>query len=89
MLYTIGFEEGYDDGLSQQDVLYKQGRTEEYKGGAVWKTEDAAREACPSDNFAVYAVDADWEEDTWDPEPKKGLRHLVSDAEILHKCTPT
>jgi hypothetical protein len=84
MIYTIGHRESYLRGL-QQGVLYKLGRRKDYPGGYAFKTkEDAQRriDEVYDDSYAVFGLDADWEEDTVPSE--HGWWHaLIVDRPII------
>jgi 3',5'-cyclic AMP phosphodiesterase CpdA len=48
---TIGNESSYDKALSDNPVVHKLGKTEDYPGGIVWQTPIEAREFIDSDRF--------------------------------------
>lgn len=89
MIYTVGHEEGYDNALQKSATVYKQGRKPNYCGGVVWLTEKSARKAIERngwEGYAVYALEADWKEDTYDPSKATAFRYLENDAEIICKA---
>lgn len=63
MIYTIGHTENYERYFEEQGTPQKLGRTADYAGGSVWKTQEEAQRGCP-DGYSVYGVLADWEKDT-------------------------
>lgn len=68
-IFTVGNEKNYDQGLLEYGERWlKLGRTDTYSGGYAFKTaEDAARLIEEQDmrgEWAIYAVEADWEKDT-------------------------
>jgi hypothetical protein len=86
MIYTIGHRESYTRYFQEQERPLKLGRTYDYSGGSVWKTEEEARENCP-DVYEVYGVMADWETDT-EPSKEGGWHDLLINAELIQLYTP-
>ena len=90
MIYTIGNQESYDDALRQNGAqgikTLKMGRRDDYPGGYAFQTaSDAARriaEAYPGRGFAIYEVDADWDQDTY-PSAAGWWRNLKTDRPII------
>lgn len=84
MIYTIGHRESYLRGL-EAGQLYKTGRHDSYPGGYAFKTrEDAQRriDEAYDESYAVFGLDADWEQDT--VPSKHGWWHaLVVDRPII------
>lgn len=83
MIYTIGKTALYEISFAkatEANPPKKVGRNSEsgYKGGSVWQTEEEARQVANhhSEDYTVYGVLADWEEDVEDG-------HLTRDAEIV------
>lgn len=90
MIYTIGNKANYDRFFVEQaaeDGPHKLGRTENYQGGIVFETEEIARRylkgmPCGED-YDVYGVLADWENDTT-PEGTAGEWHdLLVTAKLV------
>ena len=94
MIYTVGTIEAYDTNLAVATArgvpLLKTGKTERYAGGYACRTaEDAERliaEKGMAGVWGIYAVAADWEEDTA-PSDNGWWHALLRDAAILHRVT--
>lgn len=84
MIYTVGHKENYLKSFKDYGRLIKVGRQANYTGGIVFRTREAAEkfieEAYPNRGFAVFSVDAKWEEDTY---PQEESRFLTRDADII------
>lgn len=68
-VFTVGHEETYDRGISERGGKFKKvGRSDDYPGGFACRTpEDAERlidEFDKRGKWAVYELDADWDDDT-------------------------
>jgi len=87
MIYTVGHEESYTRYFEEQGRPLKLGKggEENYPGGAVWKTEIAARNHCP-DGYQVYGVMADWETDT-EPSQDGDWHNLLFNSELVQLDT--
>lgn len=89
MIYTIGRTTGYDLALRENPTTVKCGRDGESHGGSVWRTPEEAQAYIdehpaewwppewPPEEFGVYGVEADWDEDTYQvgDEPWRALLH--------------
>lgn len=70
MIYTIGHRENYWQAIleSEKGVILKTGRTDDYVGGYAFQTiADASKmiDSMPNgEYFAVFGLDADWDDDT-------------------------
>jgi len=91
MIYTVGYEKGYDEQLANLRTnggFLKTGRNGSYPGGfAVRNTEDAARlirEWGKEGEWAIYQVAASWEKDT-KPSLQGWWHALQRDAAIVKK----
>jgi len=81
MIYTIGRTELYEvtfANATEECPPKKIGSTFEYEGGIVWQTKEEAQQAAnhQDEDYSVYGVLADWEEDV-----ENG--HLTRDAELV------
>jgi len=88
-VYTVGDEDTYDSRLKACPSNFKKlGKTDNYPGGFALKTiEDAVRlikEFNKVREWAVYELDADWDEDTVKSE-RGWWSGLQRDAYILRK----
>ena len=59
----------------------KKGRTADYVGGSVWKTQGDALRNCP-EGYAVFAVVADWDKDTV-PSKDGNWHDLLIDSNLI------
>lgn len=59
----------------------KKGRTADYAGGSVWRTQNAALKNCP-EGYAVFAVAADWDKDTT-PSKDGNWHDLLVDSLLI------
>lgn len=89
MIYTVGNEKNYDEGLILYGAEFKKaGRNGDYPGGfAVHTIEDGWRlveEFKKVGEWAVYEIVAIWERDT-SPSENGWWHGLQSDAVILRK----
>lgn len=92
LIYTIGHRPSYDEGLGiagqTGPTLMKRGPQRDYPGGYAFQTAaDAQRrigEAYPDRDFAIYAVDADWDVDV-KPSANGWWGALQRDAVVLRK----
>lgn len=91
MIYTVGLKADYDFGLHDSQFrrvdFVKQGPHGTYAGGIVFKTvEDGISFLAETGNlgtYAVYGVEADWNNDTVpDKSPMKPYHRLQRDAKI-------
>lgn len=91
-VFTVGHEENYDRGIVKYRTKFqKLGRRKDYPGGfAVRTPEDAERlidEQGKRGEWAVYALDADWEKHTVPSE--NGWWHaLVKSSRVVRKIPP-
>jgi hypothetical protein len=90
MIYTIGHRESYLKAREEgQGVVGKLGRKEDYCGGIVFQTRVGAQSYIDSPSFkqkgfAVFAVDADWEKDTYAAKGEYGVfNYLIRDAPLV------
>lgn len=93
MIFTIGNESLYKDAMQRHGELLKRGRDDgitirdDYIGGYAFKTKQEAQkridEAYANEGFAVFGLDADWEEDTYENPDGYWWRHLLRDAKII------
>lgn len=96
--YTVGHKGSYDASLASGEPVYKTGRTEDYEGGWIWPTRQAAEAfLAPTQGMlsfegrtpvlcAVYGLvlPTGWEADvTPEPDPSDGVHRLLHDALIL------
>lgn len=90
MIYTVGFEVGYDEQLAGPNAhrFDKVGRNGSYPGGFAVRTPmEAARlihEWGKEGEWATYEVDADWDADT-KPSLQGWWHALQRNARILRK----
>jgi len=63
MIYTVGHTASYEQYFQEQTTPKKLGRTDDYPGGSVWMTKEAAQKHCNKE-YSVYGVIADWHTDT-------------------------
>lgn len=95
MIYTIGHRENYLKNIERYGTIQKLGRLapgvddrypEGYPGGYAFKTlEDAQRgliEENPSGTWAVFGIEADWDQDTA-PDSDGWWHSLLKDADII------
>lgn len=86
MIYTIGNRETYPKSNKTVSTVYKVGRRPDYPGGAALKSrEDAERlitELGEQETYAVYGLDAVWEQDTY-PASDGWWHYLLRDARII------
>ncbi len=94
MIYTVGHKANYLKAIaeSEEGRIYKVGRTDDldgqpYPGGCAFKSlEDAQRmlkENGHTSDWAIWGIDADWENDTA-PNQGGGWWHdLLRDAWII------
>jgi len=54
--YTLGHSRNYDQALLDEPIVTKIGKTEDYEGGWVWSTPEAARDFLVSKEFLTL----DW-----------------------------
>ena len=88
MIFTIGRKLSYDAALeayaanpNKAEKPMKMGRTDEYEGGSVWRTPEAARKHCPP-GFVVYGLKARWGKDTMKADDGP-WHYLLVDAEFV------
>lgn len=85
MIFTVGVTEQYERYFAKQGVPQKKGRDEEYRGGSVWESLEAAQAVVDCDStgkFSVYGVLADWDKDTVLSD--SGFCHdLLRDADLI------
>ena len=92
-IYTIGIRENYRSWQRMAErtgqAFEKLGKDGSYPGGTVWATFEEAKaylEKHGLSDFAVWAVDADWENDTYsDDAAVPGARHLLRRARLVHE----
>lgn len=84
LAYTIGNTASYDPALSDNRVVHKQGRSEAYPGGWVWRTYGEAKHAADHYNYGVYELrlPASYEECTYVVD---GKDHLKVNAVIVQR----
>lgn len=90
-VYTVGHEVSYDTGLAQLGPDFmKMGPNKHYAGGyALQSVADAERliKECEREwTWAVYELDADWDEDT-KPSEVGWWRGITRDCVILRKVS--
>lgn len=94
MIYTLGRTTNYNKYLRENPEAEKLGRTDDYPGGSVWRTQEEAQTyvdglpnaPCPewsAADFSVYGVEADWEVDTYQEDPAKPWRALKRNALLV------
>lgn len=97
--YTIGNFSSYDKSLATEEEVFKTGKYDDYPGGWVWQTKEAALEFIDhnaiiidgtlrdSKKFAVYEVSliGDWNSDVSKEVDKDGIHNLLKDALIVRK----
>ena len=87
MIYTIGHTEAYRNNMKKFGVKFqKMGKTEDYTGGAVWRTEDDAQNYLDRHNmkdYSVWAVEADWVKDTI--ISPYDYNYLINNSRILYE----
>lgn len=92
MVYTIGRTELYEitfgQATEEQPPMKLGSKTssnvrDDYKGGTVWKTKRRAQKAAARqlEDYTVYGVLADWDEDVEEKENGKG--RLIYDARLV------
>lgn len=77
MIYTIGNKQNYDKLLTSGNPVYKMGREGNYEGGYVFRSLREANKYLIDnkfDNYGIYGVNADWEEDTIPFQPYNFLK---------------
>lgn len=86
MIYTIGHTESYERYFQEQqpDGPMKKGQRENYPGGSVWKFYKDAFKMCP-ENYSVYGVLADWDNDTESNKHGK-FNNLLVDSKLVKLC---
>ena len=79
MIYTVGKREAYEQYLAESPEPMK------LEGGSVWYTVEEARRFLavvdPAGEYDVYAVDADWSQDT-KLDIKADQQFLLRDARL-------
>ena len=103
VVYTVGNALAYDAGIKDLGDLFRKAGKDMagtkhipvgYKGGTIFETAKLAQkyiEAKGSDIWAVYEVDADWNNDREIDEQageKAFWRHLLVTSRILRKMDP-
>lgn len=85
MVYTVGLIAIYEP-LLDAGPIPKLGRRPGYHGGWVWRTPEEAWQYLKLRNSLqerrVYAVDADWDADTYEA-PGQPTRCLIRDAAVV------
>jgi len=87
--YTIGCAESYSQGLCQEKTLRKLGRTDNYDGGAVFRSKESAQKFIDDNNYKWYAVFGltlpnGWETDVDESKEKEeGFCRLLNNAKIV------
>jgi hypothetical protein len=74
--YTIGHTKNYDLSLAGTEVVYKVGKSDDYKGGWVWETPEEARTFINSSEF----LPVDW----GDGKSRDPIKFSVYQIELPH-----
>lgn len=86
MIFTLGKTDVYDPLLRDHPDATKEGRSDDYAGGSVWETFEAAQAYLDStilgEEFSIYGVLADWETQT-EPEPGQGWHRLLVTSKLI------
>ena len=90
MIYTIGNLDSYRKGLSDPRGLKKLGSSQEYLGGAVWKTPEEAKEHLENnqprlEGYGVFEIDASWEYDVIEHPENMPWHLLVNTSPITRE----
>ena len=92
MIYTIGRTEVYEICFRQATDIHPPKKVgsetsanvrDGYKGGSVWRTEEAAQKAADRqrEDYTVYGVKADWKTDV--EQTGEDVGRLLNDSELV------
>jgi len=85
MIFTIGKTINYERFFLEQDQPQKLGRCKRSPGGSVWRTFNEVQTYLDSlglDEYSIYGVIADWEEDT-EQHGGASWRDLLKNSDLI------